>query len=52
MAETTQRTDCVIAGYRFVNLSRTLAWKRALARSKDLADVALIEEHLRSDELT
>ena len=36
----------LIGGYRFVTVARTLAWKRALARPKDLADVALIEHHL------
>ena len=39
-------TADVFDGYRFATLARVLAWKRALARPKDVTDVELITRYL------
>jgi hypothetical protein len=39
-----------IEGVRFIGLPRLLAWKTAMARPKDVADIALIESYLASSE--
>ena len=37
----------IIEGFPFIKLSYTIDWKRHLERSKDLADIAMIENYLR-----
>lgn len=41
-------TSDVVQGYNFVHLNRLLDWKRRVGRPKDITDIGLVEEYLKT----